>query len=344
MEAQIEQAAESAPGGAPTSAVLKLLRARIEEQSLPAARSDSARLALAIEGGGMRGVVSAGMVAALEQLGASDAFDDIYGSSAGSFNGAYFISRRARLGTTIYYDDINKDEFIDLKRGLRGGPILCLDYMLNHVAETVKPLDWQGIIDSPIRLHPMATSLEEQRGVEVPFSTKDELKLALKASATIPWVAGGPVITKHGRFLDASTAGNGSIPYTSAVDDGATHVLALTTRPEGVLRGKPSFLERWFMSRKIRGYEPLLVPHYLARAGAYARSVEELRTGSSRSADDDSPHLYAITLARDARPVSQLEKDRRKLVAGAEAGVRAVFEAFGQDAGIVAHEIGAFPF
>lgn len=45
----------------------------------------------------MRGCVGAGMLAALNHLGLRDAFDVIYGSSAGSLMGAYFLSGQTPL-------------------------------------------------------------------------------------------------------------------------------------------------------------------------------------------------------------------------------------------------------
>ena len=343
-EESVIDPAKPLPSGVTDHAVVDVLKSRLATGSRPGARTDSARVALVIEGGGMRGVVSAGMVAALEQFDALDAFDDIYGSSAGSFNGAYLISRRARLGTTIYYEDVNNRNFIDLRRQLRGQPILCLDFMLDVIAERVKPLDWEGILESPVRLHPIATSLERQQSLELQYSTKAELKLALKASAAIPWVAGPPIELHGERWWDASATGNGSIPFRIAIDDGATHVLALTTRPEGVLRGRPSAVERHFMSRQIRKEEPLLVAHYLRRAPDYARDVEELRRASKIGADGP-PHIYAVRLDEGVPPVSQLETDRDKLYAGAVAGFRSAFRLFrAQEPTIVGHELGGFFF
>lgn len=52
----------------------------------------SLKVGLAIEGGGMRGCVSAGMIAAVSTLGLMDTFDAVYGSSAGSLVGAYAIA------------------------------------------------------------------------------------------------------------------------------------------------------------------------------------------------------------------------------------------------------------
>lgn len=54
------------------------------------------KVGLAIEGGGMRGCVSAGMVAAVSTLGLMDSFDAVYGSSAGSLVGAYAIAGQVR--------------------------------------------------------------------------------------------------------------------------------------------------------------------------------------------------------------------------------------------------------
>jgi hypothetical protein len=84
--------------------VLNLLHERYHSHSTPANRSDTHKLALTIEGGGMRGAVSGGMAAAIVCLGLSNAFDSIYGSSAGSIIGSYFVSRQLYLD--VYTDVI----------------------------------------------------------------------------------------------------------------------------------------------------------------------------------------------------------------------------------------------
>jgi hypothetical protein len=66
--------------------VAQVLIDRRSARSRPGARRDAHRVGLAVEGGAVRGVVSAGMLVALEELGFRDAFDVVYGSSAGSFN------------------------------------------------------------------------------------------------------------------------------------------------------------------------------------------------------------------------------------------------------------------
>jgi hypothetical protein len=91
-----------------------------------APHDDGARIALCVEGGAMRGVVSAGMVSALEDLGLVHAFDAVYGSSAGAINAAYFLAGQAGFGTAIYSEDINNHQFISMRRAIGGRPIVDL--------------------------------------------------------------------------------------------------------------------------------------------------------------------------------------------------------------------------
>ena len=98
--------------------VLKLIIDRFESGSKPSARAanDTARLALAIEGGGMRGAVSAGMAAAIACLGLCDTFDTIYGSSAGSVVGAYMVSRQMCVDVYLSLLTAAKRKFVSKGR------------------------------------------------------------------------------------------------------------------------------------------------------------------------------------------------------------------------------------
>lgn len=98
--------------------VMKLIEKRVKDKSKPGSRAtdDTAHLALSIEGGGMRGAVSAGMASAIAVLGLSDVFDSTYGSSAGSVVGAYMISRQ--MCVDVYTDILTaaKTKFVSKGR------------------------------------------------------------------------------------------------------------------------------------------------------------------------------------------------------------------------------------
>src|SRR4051812_23807907 len=84
--------------------VLALILERARTGTGPGARDDGHLVCLAVEGGGMRGAVSAGMCVVLEAAGLAPAFDRIYGVSAGALNGWAMAAGQSSLGATHYQD------------------------------------------------------------------------------------------------------------------------------------------------------------------------------------------------------------------------------------------------
>jgi predicted patatin/cPLA2 family phospholipase len=288
-----------------------LLYARVRRGSR-APHGDGARVALCVEGGAMRGVVSAGMVSALESLGLTGAFDAVYGSSAGAINAAYFLAGQARLGTTIYYEDINNHRFIDLRRALAGRPIVNLGYLMDEIVATRKPLDVSAVVSAPSPLTVMAT--DTASGAAFAFRyirSVDELRAALRAGATMPVVAGPPFRYSGGAFLDASLSE--PIPITTAEADGCTHILALLTRPD-MMRARPSAFDRWFVGPRLRRTSPALADRYLTRAVPYAQVMDSIDRGTGPAGRARVHGLRTDTFVR------KLERDARLLRAGARKG------------------------
>lgn len=114
---------------------LILQRSRLGSKPGHRASNDTAVLALAMEGGGMRGAVSAGMAAALTCLGLTDAFDKIYGSSAGSVIGAYLVSRQMCMDVYVDILPDAKNKFVCLKRLLMSICMTVLDVLSSSVLE-----------------------------------------------------------------------------------------------------------------------------------------------------------------------------------------------------------------
>jgi predicted patatin/cPLA2 family phospholipase len=249
------------------------MRQRRAQGSTPLTRSDPYRLALAIEGGSMRSVVAAGMTLALEELGYRDVFDDVYGSSAGSIIGAYFITGQASLSPAIYYEDMCSKKFVNLARILTRQPIMSLDFLF-EVLEHEKPLDWDGVVRSPIRLHPLATSVDKQAVVDFAgFDNANDLRAALRAASTLPVIAGPPFEVRGSRFLDGGLFE--SFPFRPAIRDGCTHVLVLRTRPAGNVPSGVSWKQRLLVERLL-GADRALVDLADSRPQRYEAEAREL--------------------------------------------------------------------
>jgi predicted patatin/cPLA2 family phospholipase len=297
------------------------LRARQARGSRPP-HDDGARIALVVEGGAMRGVISAGMVWALEDLGYVDAFDAVYGSSAGAINAAYFLAGQAGLGTTIYYEDINNTSFIRLGRAVVRRPIVNLGYLLDDVAIRRKPLRVDRVLTSPSPLSVLATDIDRQSPhVFNAFATARSLFAALRAGATMPVVAGDPFVHDGGRYLDASLSE--PIPVPAAEANGCTHALVLLTR-SGAMQARPSAFDRYFVAPRLRRISPALADRYLTRAEPYSQLIHAIDAGAGPRG------TMAVTGLRvDGLRVSKLECRRDILRDAARRGYDVVVTALG---------------
>lgn len=233
--------------------VLDVVRNRREAGSKPGHRDagDTAKVGLAVEGGGMRGVISAAMLACLEDRGLADAFDAVYGISSGAINAAYFLTDNVWYPTSIYFDDLTTGEFISYRRALLGGSLLSLDYAYNVVVERVKPLRYEMVLSSPVPLTIGITLVDEVRTLAATgFTSRADLKSALTASSWLPVAIRGTATYRGQRAIDGGVLT--ALPFRLALADGCTHVLSLSTKPMAHVRGTSapaSAYTAWHLNR-----------------------------------------------------------------------------------------------
>ena len=310
------------PGDLRGHPVVELLRERTAAGSRPGRRADAHVLALAIEGGGMRGVVSAGMTAALDALGLQHAFDLVVGVSAGASNGFGLLAGIGTGSALTYLDGCTDGRFIDVRRGLRRrGPVMDLDHLLDTMVLGPGDERAQRVLACGVRFAVVATDVQTTQAATLEgMGSRAELRAALKASSMVPGIAGDRASVDGRDYVDGTVAE--SIPYEAACAAGATHVLVLQTRPFGVGLRPPSWPERLLVGRALRRANPALVGRYAGRPERYARAVDEL---AARTADGAGPPFLATIRPRAGTPpVRHLEQDRAPLLAGAIGGVRAV--------------------
>ena len=213
--------------------VLRVIEGRARSGSRPGYRDDGLRVALSIEGGGMRGIVSGGMALALYERGLLPAFDAVYGSSAGAISAAWLLSSTPE-GLRDWTDPDFARSLIrwsgPLHRRPRRRPVVDLETLIEVLYQTQFPMDFASILDSPIEYHPLATDAATGESTDLrPLITDAaELRLALRASASLPFLAGPPIELHDRRFYDAGVAE--SIPFRTPLAQGATHILVLRSR------------------------------------------------------------------------------------------------------------------
>jgi predicted patatin/cPLA2 family phospholipase len=311
-----------------THPVLDVLHARLRNGSAPGARTDPHRVAVVLEGGGMRGVVSAGMTAALERLGLTRCFDLVVGSSAGALNAAALLGGVARPAAAMYHTVLASKQFVNPVRLLFGRPALDVRFVLAHADGDLDAERHERTISSPIDFHCVALDVDSTKSVEFSgMRTKDELWDVLLATTRMPWIGGPPVPIGDRRYIDGALTC--PIPVGNAVEAGATHVLVLQTRPYGVPRSAGGRVGERLIARHLRGLNPALVPLWHGRIQEYEELVEDIAQRSS-SPNGDGPYVYGLRPPAGTPVVTQLERRPEVLERAAHHAERLVEQTFSE--------------
>lgn len=286
--------------------VIQALHERRASRSRPGERSDGRRIALAVEGGGMRGVVSSAMCAVLEREGLLEAFDLAAGASAGALNAAALLAGVADGCTREYAGAFTSRRFINPGRLLLGRAVVDVGFVLDYDhPDTLDADRHQRTLESPVELHCVACDVATAGAVDLHgMRDRAALREALLASSRLPWVGGEPVRAADGRrFLDGGLVE--PIPLDTALAAGATHVVALLTRPAGAAVPEVGTgLGDRIVTKRLHALNPALVDAYRARHAAYAATVERIRS---------QPNVLGIFLPEGSPVPGRLERDAAKL-------------------------------
>jgi len=317
--------------------VLRLIEERARSGSQPGRRTDPYRIALSIEGGGMRGTVSAGMALALHELGTVNAFDAVYGASAGAITAAWLLSSTPE-GLRGWAAPEYARTLIRWSSLLRGRPVVDVRSLIEVVYQTEFPMDFDSVLASPVEYHPLGTDAEtgESTDLRPLIANPVELRLALRASASLPFLAGPPVELRGRRFYDAGVAE--SIPFRTPLAQGATHVLVLRSRRPLAINGadphptgstgstgpdvslvlRPPRSVRLLTRTTLRNESLALRTALLTRRVRTAADVARI---SAMGAEGKTLMIYPPATTP---PVSRLTTDSRLLTAALESGREAV--------------------
>lgn len=218
-------------------------------KSSPVARKDDVRLNvmgaprtgvdLVLEGGGMRGMFTAGVLDVLQEHGVYG-FDTVWGVSAGAINAASYLSRqigRYMRESLAFRDD---RRFMSLWSLATTGNIAGADFMYHAIQDDIDPFDYETFAKRRSRYMVVAT--------DVVFGTPDYLEVRslpedidkVLASASLP-VLSRIVEVGERRLLDGGTAD--SVPVERALAEGADKALAVLTQHREYVKGGANELQ-----------------------------------------------------------------------------------------------------
>lgn len=233
--------------------------------------------ALVLEGGGYRGVFTAGVLDVLMEHGMYG-FSNVWGVSAGALAATSYVSKQ--IGRTIrimlsFRDDRRLMSFFSLATT---GNIAGGDFLYHTVQEELDPCDVDTFNSNPMRMFAVASDVVfgTPRYFEIESLPADVEKI--RASSSLPLVSTAVEVDGH-RYLDGGTTD--SVPVEAALGMGslsgledyeaADRAVVVLTRQRDYVKNKQ--LERLArMSRRYAEY-----PLYLDALGTRARRYMEQR-------------------------------------------------------------------
>ena len=184
---------------------------------------------LILEGGGMRGIFTIGVLDNLMDRGIR--FPYIIGVSAGACNGLSYMSHQRGRAKYADIDLLKEYNYIGLKYLFTKGNIMDFDLLFHTFPEVISPYDYEKLATSPERYEMVTTSC--LTGKACYFEEKKNPKRVIeivKASSSLPFVC--PIAYIDGEpMLDGGISD--SIPLKRAMSQGFDNNLVVLTRNHG---------------------------------------------------------------------------------------------------------------
>ena len=259
----------------------------------------TAKSGLILEGGGMRGVFTCGVLDNLMDRGVH--FPYTIGVSAGACNGLSYMSGQRGRGKFSNIDLLEKYRYIGIKQLLFKGNIMDFELLFHTFPEQIIPYHYDVLAQCEEHFEMVATDCRTGRACY--FEEKHNPKRVIdivKASSSLPFVS--PISYVDGvSMLDGGIAD--SIPLLRARELGYDNNLIVLTRNKGYR--KPQ--------------KPTTVPPFFYRKYPYLREAIRQRNALYNEQVDMVERLEAegkLTVIRPIKPITvdRMERDTDKLL------------------------------
>lgn len=230
------------------------------------------KLALLVEGGGMRGAFTAGVFTAFSEQHLN--FPYIIGISAGANLTSDFLANQCARNERIYTKWITDKRFLHFSNLLKEGAYFGMDFLYNDLSYELDPFDFDTFFASDTCFKAGVTHCRTGKTFymhPIEARTKEEALLMLRASSSIPCFS-KPVLIRGQYYLDGASV-NG-IPIDKSITDGNTHHIFISTRNRGYRKTYSKSMH--VLAKRTLGRYPELVNGIAHRHIHYNASLEKL--------------------------------------------------------------------
>ena len=256
--------------------------------------------ALVLEGGGMRGVFTSGV---LDWMIDHDiTFPYLVGVSAGSSNALSFAAHQRGRAKYTFSDLQVERHFLGIHNLWRHHSIMDMDLLYRELPEKIWPYDYEAYRTNPMRVESVATDCLTGEAVYLEEKERPERIIDIvRASSSLPFACPVAYVDGH-PMLDGGIAD--SIPIERAMSQGYDNITVVLTRNKGYRKpNKPSTIPPFF----YRHY-PALREAIRTRNLRYNKQMELIERLEAEGRITVIRPVNPITVGRMERNTSKLRE------------------------------------
>lgn len=275
---------------------------------------DFGKMGLVLEGGGMRGVFTCGVLDYM--MDHHIEFPYAVGVSAGACNGLSYMSRQRGRAKYSNIDLLDKYHYIGLKHLWYQHSILDQHLLYDLFPKEILPYDYKTYFENPTRFEMVTTNCVTGRACYLEDKDDPVRLLAIaKASSSLPYVC--PITYVDGiPMLDGGIVD--SIPVMRALEQGYEQNVVVLTRNRGYRKQEKDIRVPGFVYRRY----PRLRLVLSKRCEVYNKQLEMIERM------EDEGRVLVIRPEQKV-VVNRIERDTKKLTALYEEGYRCAGKVLG---------------
>lgn len=253
---------------------------------------------LVLEGGGMRGVYTAGVLDFFLEKNIS--FSSCYGVSAGACTLSSFLSGQKNRAFHVMTDYLDDKRYMGIYSLLTTGDLFNAATSYRLVPQYLDPVDYETFSSYKGKAFAVMTNMIT--GEAEYYQLKDLRKdlIAVRASSSLPLVS-RPVYINHIPYLDGGISDG--IPITRSIEDGNQKNIVIMTKDSDYIRKPTEMLGLY----KIRyALYPNITQQMKTRHTRYNKTLEDLKNYQ------DLGQAFIIRPSKKLK-ISRTEKNADKL-------------------------------
>lgn len=268
---------------------------------------------LILEGGGMKGVYTAGVLDFFLDRGIE--FSSVYGVSAGAVHMCSYLSRQRRRAFDIAVNYLSNEKYCGTRSLLTTGDFFNVETCYHKIPQVLNPYDYEAFNKYQGKAYSVATNIETGKPEYFRIRDMKEDIDKIRASASLPLMARNVKIDGH-FYLDGGISD--AIPVKRSMLDGNSHNIVIMTKEEGYIR-RPSAQLGMIKMRYLsypKVYELMKERHLVYNVTQKFIAQQQACGGAF------------VIRPRKASDVGRLEKDVSKLEALYQEGYKDAEECF----------------